>query len=123
MKSVSAHLVVVRGGVSHRSVYFIQQTKPERKQHGRQHHRNHWNQDGRPRTQTTRPTPPKTKMSAPTKTVFVTGGTGYIGSHCIVDLLTEGYQVVTIDNLTNSRCRGVGSGRRDYRKKAYILSL
>lgn len=37
------------------------------------------------------------------KTVFVTGGTGYIGSHCIVDLLTEGYQVVTIDNLTNSR--------------------
>ncbi|KAK4308937.1 hypothetical protein Pmani_019400 [Petrolisthes manimaculis] len=52
--------------------------------------------------------PPKTKMSAPTKTVFVTGGTGYIGSHCIVDLLTEGYQVVTIDNLTNSRVGALG---------------
>ncbi|XP_042217013.1 UDP-glucose 4-epimerase-like [Homarus americanus] len=37
------------------------------------------------------------------KTVFVTGGTGYIGSHCIIDLLNEGYQVITIDNLTNSR--------------------
>ncbi|XP_063883233.1 UDP-glucose 4-epimerase-like isoform X2 [Scylla paramamosain] len=37
------------------------------------------------------------------KTVFVTGGTGYIGSHCIVDLLNEGYEVITIDNLTNSR--------------------
>lgn len=37
------------------------------------------------------------------KTVFVTGGTGYIGSHCIIDLLTEGYEVITIDNLTNSR--------------------
>nr|XP_027225345.1 UDP-glucose 4-epimerase-like [Penaeus vannamei] len=36
-------------------------------------------------------------------TVFVTGGTGYIGSHCIIDLLNEGYQVITIDNLTNSR--------------------
>merc|ERR1712168_871597 len=37
------------------------------------------------------------------KTVFVTGGTGYIGSHCIIDLLNEGYEVITIDNLTNSR--------------------
>lgn len=35
--------------------------------------------------------------------MFVTGGTGYIGSHCIIDLLNEGYEVITIDNLTNSR--------------------
>jgi len=37
------------------------------------------------------------------KTVLVTGGTGYIGSHCIVELLNAGYEVVTIDNLVNSR--------------------
>ena len=37
------------------------------------------------------------------KTVFVTGGTGYIGSHCIIELLNAGYDVITIDNLTNSR--------------------
>ncbi|XP_071548623.1 UDP-glucose 4-epimerase-like isoform X5 [Panulirus ornatus] len=37
------------------------------------------------------------------KTVFVTGGTGYIGSHCIVELLNAGFEVITIDNLTNSR--------------------
>ena len=37
------------------------------------------------------------------QTVFITGGTGYIGSHCIVELLNEGYDVITIDNLTNSR--------------------
>ncbi|XP_018015062.1 UDP-glucose 4-epimerase isoform X2 [Hyalella azteca] len=37
------------------------------------------------------------------KTVFVTGGAGFIGSHCIVELLEAGYKVVTIDNLTNSR--------------------
>ncbi|XP_064108312.1 UDP-glucose 4-epimerase-like isoform X1 [Macrobrachium nipponense] len=42
-------------------------------------------------------------MSRQQKTVFVTGGTGYIGSHCILELLNEGYEVVTIDNLTNSR--------------------
>ncbi|XP_076069465.1 UDP-glucose 4-epimerase-like isoform X5 [Oratosquilla oratoria] len=40
---------------------------------------------------------------ASNKTVFVTGGTGYIGSHCIVELLNAGYDVITIDNLTNSR--------------------
>lgn len=36
------------------------------------------------------------------ETVFVTGGAGYIGSHCIVKLLEEGYRVVAVDNFTNS---------------------
>ena len=36
------------------------------------------------------------------KTVFVTGGAGYIGSHCIVQLLEAGYPVVAVDNFTNS---------------------
>ena len=36
------------------------------------------------------------------KTIFVTGGAGYIGSHCIVELLESGYNVVVIDNFTNS---------------------
>lgn len=35
-------------------------------------------------------------------TVFVTGGAGYIGSHCIVSLLEAGYDVVAIDNFVNS---------------------
>nr|CAD7455638.1 unnamed protein product [Timema tahoe] len=35
-------------------------------------------------------------------TVFVTGGAGYIGSHCIVELLEAGYSVVAVDNFTNS---------------------
>jgi len=34
--------------------------------------------------------------------VLVTGGTGYIGSHTVVDLINNGFEVVTIDNLTNS---------------------
>ena len=36
------------------------------------------------------------------KTILVTGGCGYIGSHTIVDLIENGYQVVSVDNLSNS---------------------
>ena len=35
-------------------------------------------------------------------TILVTGGTGYIGSHTTVELIQAGYQVVSIDNLSNS---------------------
>lgn len=37
--------------------------------------------------------------------ILVTGGTGYIGSHTVVELQNAGYDVVIIDNLSNS---GVG---------------
>lgn len=34
--------------------------------------------------------------------IMVTGGTGYIGSHTAVELIEAGYEVVIIDNLSNS---------------------
>lgn len=34
--------------------------------------------------------------------VLVTGGCGYIGSHTIVDLIDNGFEVVSVDNLSNS---------------------
>jgi UDP-glucose 4-epimerase len=34
--------------------------------------------------------------------ILVTGGTGYIGSHTVVELQESGYEVVIIDNLCNS---------------------
>ena len=34
--------------------------------------------------------------------ILVTGGTGYIGSHTIVELMLQGYDVVIADNLSNS---------------------
>ncbi len=37
-----------------------------------------------------------------TKRILVTGGTGYIGSHTTVELQQAGYDVVVIDNLSNS---------------------
>ena len=36
------------------------------------------------------------------KKILVTGGLGYIGSHTTVELQNSGYQVVIIDNLSNS---------------------
>ncbi|PKG43423.1 UDP-glucose 4-epimerase GalE [Psychroflexus sp. MES1-P1E] len=36
------------------------------------------------------------------KTILVTGGAGYIGSHTIVDLLKSGYEVISVDNHYNS---------------------
>lgn len=34
--------------------------------------------------------------------ILVTGGCGYIGSHTLVDLINNGFDVVSIDNLSNS---------------------
>lgn len=36
------------------------------------------------------------------KRILVTGGTGYIGSHTVVELINAGYVPVIIDNLSNS---------------------
>lgn len=37
------------------------------------------------------------------KNILVTGGTGYIGSHTVVELIEAGYNVVIVDNLSNSK--------------------
>ena len=37
------------------------------------------------------------------QTILVTGGTGFIGSHTVVELQQAGYNVVIVDNLSNSR--------------------
>ncbi|HEY1835208.1 MAG TPA: UDP-glucose 4-epimerase GalE [Candidatus Saccharimonadales bacterium] len=34
--------------------------------------------------------------------ILVTGGAGYIGSHTIVELIANGYDVIIVDNLSNS---------------------
>ena len=36
------------------------------------------------------------------RTILVTGGCGCIGSHVVTELLKNNYQVVIIDNLSNS---------------------
>ena len=37
-----------------------------------------------------------------TQKILVTGGTGYIGSHTVVELQQAGYEVIVVDDLSNS---------------------
>ncbi len=43
-------------------------------------------------------------MTAPVNhhLILVTGAAGYVGSHCLVELLTSGYDVVALDNCINA---------------------
>ena len=67
-------------------------------------------------------------------TILVTGGTGYIGSHTVVQLLEAGNKVVILDNLCNSKREVINrietiTGRRpefilgDIRDRATLRSL
>lgn len=40
--------------------------------------------------------------------VLVTGGAGYIGSHTTLSLLSDGHDVVVLDNLSNSNAESLG---------------
>jgi UDP-glucose 4-epimerase len=40
-------------------------------------------------------------------TIFVTGGAGYLGSHTILELLKQDYDVVAVDNLSNSKYEAI----------------
>ncbi|MBD5330002.1 MAG: UDP-glucose 4-epimerase GalE [Bacteroides sp.] len=46
------------------------------------------------------------------KRVLVSGGAGYIGTHTAVELINSGYEVVIIDNLSNSEASAVDGVRQ-----------
>lgn len=56
------------------------------------------------------------------KTVLVSGGAGYIGSHTAVELLNADYNVVIIDNLSNSEKESV-EGIRKITGKDVVLEI
>jgi len=35
-------------------------------------------------------------------TILVTGGAGYVGTHTVVELVNDGYDVIVMDNLVNA---------------------
>src|SRR4051812_36617461 len=39
------------------------------------------------------------------KKILVTGGCGYIGAHTIVDLIDNGFEVISVDNLSRGSMR------------------
>ena len=56
-------------------------------------------------------------------TILVTGGTGFIGSHTVVTLLNNGYDVVITDNLSNSSEKVLGRIKEITGKTPVFYSL
>ena len=52
--------------------------------------------------------------------IFVTGGAGYIGSHTCVELLNNDYEIVVIDNFSNSK-RDVIDKIKEITKKDFVF--
>lgn len=55
--------------------------------------------------------------------ILVTGGTGYIGSHTVVELQNEGYEVIVIDNLSNSTADSIDGIERITGKRPMFVQL
>jgi UDP-glucose 4-epimerase len=51
------------------------------------------------------------------KKILVTGGCGYIGSHTIVDLIENGFEVISVDNNSRSNPRILEGVQKDHGKK------
>ena len=47
--------------------------------------------------------------------ILVTGGLGFIGSHTVVELQQKGFDVVIIDDLSNTRIEVLGWNYSDHR--------
>ena len=56
-------------------------------------------------------------------TILVTGGTGYIGSHACVELLIAGYEVIVVDNLSNSHPESLNRVREITGKEILFYEL
>ena len=55
--------------------------------------------------------------------ILVTGGCGYIGSHTIVDLVKHDFDVVSIDNLSNSDPRVLHGMKPSQGKRSLTTGL
>ena len=55
--------------------------------------------------------------------ILVTGGTGYIGSHTTIELLEKGFEVVIIDNLSNSNIEVLDGIEKITGKRPYFEQI
>ena len=51
------------------------------------------------------------------QTILVTGGCGYIGAHTIVDLIENGFEVISVDNLSRASDKSLDGIERITGKK------
>lgn len=58
------------------------------------------------------------------QTILVTGGCGYIGAHTIVDLIENGFNVISVDNLSRSSENSLAGIEKSLEKsKNYNIDL
>lgn len=57
------------------------------------------------------------------KKILVTGGTGYIGSHTVVELQQKGFEVLIVDNLSNSNIEVLDNITRISGKRPYFENI
>jgi UDP-glucose 4-epimerase len=57
------------------------------------------------------------------KNVFVTGGAGYVGSHCAVSLFQNGYNPVILDNFSNSRLSAISNIEKIIKSKILFYKI
>ena len=57
------------------------------------------------------------------KNILVTGGTGYIGSHTVVELLQRGNNVIIVDNLSNSKIEVLDAIKKITRKDVKFYNI
>lgn len=55
--------------------------------------------------------------------ILVTGGAGYIGSHTCVELLNEGYEIVVVDNFSNSKPEALRRVRKITNKEIKLYKV
>ncbi len=57
------------------------------------------------------------------RNILVTGGTGYIGSHTVVELLENGDNVIIVDNLSNSKIEVLDAIKKITGKEAKFYNV
>ena len=56
------------------------------------------------------------------KKILVTGGHGFIGSHTVVELINNNYEVIIIDDLSNSNLDVISGIKKITNKKLILLA-
>jgi len=55
--------------------------------------------------------------------ILITGGAGYVGVHCVVELVNQGYNLVIIDNLCNASAESLIRAEQITGKKVHFHSI